>query len=160
MLLLKKVLIACLKFKFHWAFCTLSHNPVTVSTKASITWRLCPGLMDSFPRWLLNEPSKLTVVVCRRNQFLATRISFWAAWASLCWQLASSRVGDSREGSATYDLALKVTHCHFWTFVLIAQAFLFTVGRGLQEHQEARIIWSHPGGWLHPLEIIHRCHRV
>ena len=102
MLLLKKVLIACLKFKFHWAFCTLSHNPVTVSTKASITWRLCPGLMDSFPRWLLNEPSKLTVVVCRRNQFLATRISFWAAWASLCWQLASSS-GWFKRGQ-----------CHLW----------------------------------------------
>ena len=72
-----------------------------------------PGLMDSFPRWLLNKPSKLALVVCRRNQFLDTWISFWAAWASLCWQLASSIVGDSREGSTIYDLVLKVTHCNF-----------------------------------------------
>lgn len=129
MILLKKVLIAHLKFKSHWAFCILSHNPVNVSTEASIIWRPFPGLMDSFPRWLFNEPSKLALVVCRRNQFLATGISFWAAWASWCWQLASSTVGDSREGSTIYDLVLKVTHCHFWTFVLIAQDISIHCGK-------------------------------
>lgn len=80
----------------------------------------------SVPHWLLQE----ILVLCHMG------VSISCLSVLMTWQLASSRVSDSRKSKESYnvfqDLVLVVTLRHFHTMLLVHRSALFLVGGDYQ----------------------------